>query len=304
MIIIDEAQKIPGIGAALKIMVDIEPNIQIIATGSSTFELAGQTGEPLTGRKTTLNLYPISIFEQVKLNQVNIFDLKNKLIKDYLIYGLYPETLQQNTKDDKKQYLQELIDSYLLKDILAFEKVKKSKVLLDLLRLIAFQIGSEVSTTELAQKLGISSKTVKRYLDLLEKSFVIFNLRGFSRNLRKEITKMSKYFFYDNGVLNSIISNFNPIDIRNDVGQLWENFIIAERIKKQQYANIFVNNYFWRTWDQKEIDFVEEREGNLYGYEMKWDKNKKPKAPTDWKESYENTKYRVINKDNFVEFVA
>ncbi|MGD9153464.1 MAG: ATP-binding protein [Gammaproteobacteria bacterium] len=298
LIVIDEAQKIKGIGQALKIMVDQIPDIKIIATGSSSFELAGQVGEPLTGRKKTLTLYPIAY---VELNMLyNRHELKEQLEK-ILIYGSYPEVITTSSVK-KAELIMEMSQSYLLKDILEFDKVKNSKTLVDLLRLLAFQVGSEVSLSELAQQLGIDTKTVARYIDLLEKSFVIYNLRGFSRNLRKEITKKSKYYFYDNGMRNAIIANFNSLNLRDDVGKLWENFLIMERIKKQSYAGIYTNKYFWRTWDQKEIDFVEEYEGVLHGFEFKWGKTT-AKAPKEWLSTYSNAKFTVINSENYLDFI-
>jgi hypothetical protein len=299
LIAIDEAQKIKGIGQGLKIMVDQVPNLKAIVTGSSSFELAGQIGEPLTGRKITLALYPLS---QIEMGNIyNDYELKSRL-DDYLIYGAYPEVLTNEFIDDKKRILEELVGSYLLKDILELEKVKSSKLLLDLLRLLAFQIGSEVSLSELGKQLGIDGKTVARYLDLFEKSFVIINIRGFSRNLRKEITKKSKYYFLDNGIRNAIIANFNPLEIRDDIGKLWENFLVVERIKKQSYHQIYANNYFWRTWNQKEIDWVEERDGKLFGYEFKW-KSKPLKAATAWSENYPDASLEIIDKENYLEFV-
>ena len=299
LIAIDEAQRIKGIGQGLKIMVDQVPNLKIIVTGSSSFELAGQIGEPLTGRKITLALYPLS---QIEMGNIyNDYELKSRL-DDYLIYGAYPEVLTNEFINDKKRILEELVGSYLLKDILELEKVKSSKLLLDLLRLLAFQIGSEVSLSELGKQLGIEGKTVARYLDLFEKSFVIINIRGFSRNLRKEITKKSKYYFLDNGIRNAIIANFNPLEIRDDIGKLWENFLVVERIKKQSYHQIYSNNYFWRTWNQKEIDWVEERDGKLFGYEFKW-KSKPLKAAAAWTENYPDASLEIIDKENYLEFV-
>ncbi|MEK7498791.1 MAG: ATP-binding protein, partial [Patescibacteria group bacterium] len=294
IIAIDEAQKIKGVGEGLKIMVDQIPNIKLIVTGSSSFELTGQIGEPPTGRKTTLTLFPIAQTE-LKTLYTN-YELKTKL-EDYLIYGSYPEVITQNNNDDKKNILHELINSYLLKDILELEKVKGSKTLIDLLRLLAFQVGNEVSLSELGQQLGLDYKTVGRYLDLFEKSFVIYNLRGFSRNLRKEITKKSKYYFYDNGIRNAIIANFNPIAIRDDIGALWENFIISERLKTQSYTNIYANNYFWRTWEKKEIDLIEEREGKLFGYDCKW-KEGSVQAPKEWRTQYSNSEFQTITPEN------
>jgi len=301
LIVLDEAQRIPQVGLGLKILVDQMPNIKVIATGSSSFELAGQIGEPLTGRKKTLHLYPIS---QIELkNRYNRYELQEKL-HEWLIYGGYPEVIISEGKSAKVELLEELLHSYLLKDILELESVKSSKILLDLLRLIAFQVGKEVSLEELARNLSIDRKTVARYLDLFEKSFVVYNVRGFSRNLRKEVTKKSKYYFYDNGILNAILSNFNQISHRNDVGILWENFLFIERIKKRSYQNIFSNMYFWRTWDQKEIDLIEERDGKLYGYEFKWSENKRIKAPKDWLDTYpKEAVFKVINRENYFDFI-
>lgn len=300
LIAIDEAQRIKDVGRGLKIMVDEIPGIKIIVTGSSSFELAGQVGEPLTGRKITLALYPIS---QIELGNIyNNYELKNKLA-EYLIFGSYPEVAATDDFDEKKRILNEIVGSYLLKDVLELEKVKGSKILLDLLRLLAFQIGGEVSLSELGRQIGLDYKTVARYLDLFEKSFIIYNLRGFSRNLRKEVTKKSKYYFLDNGIRNAIVANFNPPEIRDDVGKLWENFLICERLKKQAYKNIYANNYFWRTWDQKEIDFIEEREGKLFGYEFKW-KDRAIKKPPEWVENYPESEFQVVSRDNFIDFVV
>ena len=297
---LDEAQKVKGVGLGLKIIVDNVPNIKIVATGSSSFELAGQIGEPLVGRKTTLILYPVSNLELKKI--YNPYDLQNKL-PEFLVFGCYPEIITTSGKTEKIKLLEELTHSYLLKDILELDRIKNSKILLDLLRLLAYQIGSEVSLSELGSQLGIDYKTVARYIDLLEKSFVIYNLRGFSRNLRKEISKKSKYYFYDLGIRNTIISNFNDLNLRNDIGMLWENFLVAERLKKQKYSGIYANNYFWRTWDGKEIDFIEEREGKLFGYEFKYS-DKNIKAPNEWLTAYKNSQFTVITKNNYLDFIA
>lgn len=300
LIAIDEAQMIPNIGQILKIIVDQVPHIRVIATGSSSFELAGQVGEPLTGRKITLILYPVSQFELLK--QFDAVTLKRSL-EDYLIYGSYPEIISASTQQEKRERLIEITQSYLLKDILAFNKIKNAKALLDLLRLLVFQVGNEVSHSELAQKIGVDTKTIARYLDLLEKTFVIYCLRGFSRNLRNEVTKKNKYYFYDNGIRNALIANFNALSLRNDVGSLWENFLIIERIKKQSYLSLYANNYFWRTWEQQEIDFIEEREGKLYGYEFKWG-DYSVKSPKIWLSTYENASFTLINQQNYLEFVT
>lgn len=299
LIAIDEAQMIPNIGQCLKIMVDQTPDLRVIVTGSSSFELAGQVGEPLTGRKRTITLYPIAQIELA--NHMNRYDLKAHL-SDYLIYGAYPEVITTTTIIDKQSAINEIMQSYLFKDILTLDKIKNPKTLIDLLRLLAFQVGSEVSFSEIAQKLMIDTKTVARYLDLLEKSFVVYNLRGFSRNLRHEMTKKSKYYFYDNGIRNALIANFNTLDLRNDIGQLWENFLMMERIKKQSYEQISVNRYFWRTWEKKELDLIEEREGHLFAYEFKW-KNKTAKAPAQWLEAYPDTSFEIIHSDNYLSFL-
>ena len=299
LIAIDEAQRIPNIGAGLKILVDQIPDIKVIATGSSSFELSGQIGEPLTGRKRTLILYPLSQLELAEI--YNLYELKEKL-SEFLVFGAYPTILTAQTKIDKISLLEEIVNSYLLKDILELEKIKASKILLDLLRLIAFQVGNEVSLTELGKSLGLDYKTVARYLDLLEKSFVLFNLRGFSRNLRKEITKKSKYYFYDNGIRNAIISNFNDLEKRDDLGKLWENFMVSECLKTQQYLNIFANNYFWRTWDQKEIDWIEERQGKLFGFEFKFSSDK-TKIPKEFLKVYPNAEIAIITRENYLEFL-
>lgn len=300
LIVIDEAQKIPNIGMGLKIIVDNIPDIYVIATGSSSFELSGQIGEPLTGRKITHILYPLSQLELSKIK--NSFELKNNLF-DYLIYGSYPEVLIQKNKKGKNDILNELVNLYLLRDILQLEKVKGAKILLDLLRLIAFQVGSEVSYNELATNLRIDVKTVARYLDLFEKSFILFNLRGYSRNLRTEVVKKSKYYFYDNGIRNAIVSNFNPIEKRNDLGALWENFLVIERLKTQSYKKIYSNNYFWRTWDKKEIDWIEERSGNLFAFEFKYQKPRKNNF-SNFKLIYPNSRGKIITKNNYLDFIT
>ncbi|MCP4652894.1 MAG: ATP-binding protein [Candidatus Omnitrophica bacterium] len=300
LIAVDEAQKIPSVGTGIKIIVDQMPGVMVIATGSSSFELAGQIGEPLTGRKNTLALYPISQLELIKLH--NRCELKDRL-EDFLVFGAYPEVVTAESKIDKIRIIEEISQSYLFKDILQLDKIRNSKILLDLVRLLAFQIGNEVSLSEIAKQLGIDYKTVGRYLDLLEKSFIIYNLRGFSRNLRSEIIKKSKYYFIDNGIRNAIISNFNSLELRNDIGALWENFLFIERLKKRTYKNIYANNYFWRTWTQKEIDLVEERDGKLFAFEFKWGKTR-VKPPKDWVQAYPESEFMVINQENYLDFIT
>lgn len=300
VLIIDEAQRIENIGLSLKIIVDNIKDIKIIATGSASLDLLQKVGEPLTGRKKTMHLFPISAKEIIDTKDI-IYYKEN--LENFLIYGTYPELFNISSNDEKKEYLLELTDSYLFKDILELEQVKNSKKLRDLLTLIAFQIGKEVSLNELANSLDIHVATVSKYLDLLEKSFILINLRGFSRNLRKEVTKTSRYYFYDLGIRNAIINNFNPINLRDDIGGLWENYIIIERIKRQSYKPIHANNYFWRTYDKQEIDFIEERGGKLYGFEIKWG-DKMAKVPVAWKGQYKNSEFEVINNKNFLDFIV
>jgi len=299
LIAIDEAQLIPNVGSGLKILVDYVPNIKVIATGSSSFDLANQVGEPLTGRKITINLYPILQLELLSI--FNKYELKKNL-PEFLIFGSYPEVITAKTRMEKITIIKEIVTSYLLKDVLAFERIKSPKVLLDLIKLLAFQIGSEVSFNELATKLSVNARTVARYIDLLEKSFIIVNLSSFSRNLRKEVTRKNKYYFLDNGIRNGVIDQFNNLDKRDDVGKLWENFIVMERIKILDYKKIYGHLYFWRTYEQKEIDIVEERDGKLAGYEIKWKKDK-VKPPKDWLATYKNAEYKVINQDNYLDYV-
>ena len=301
ILVVDEAQKIPFIGENLKLIVDRIKGVKMIATGSASFELAGQVGEPLTGRKRTVVLYPISQLELYKQG-VEISELRGKL-DERLVYGSYPEVVVSKTLKEKRLILKELLTSYLLKDVLELERVKGAKVLWDLLRLLAFQIGSEVSLTELGNQLDLNKKTVARYLDLLEKVFVIYNLRGYSRNLRKEVTKKSKYYFYDVGIRNAIIDDFRRLELRDDIGELWENWLIMERLKRNEYKGRGGRLYFWRTWDQQEVDLVEERGGRLYGYEFKWRKTKM-KPPKNWLVAYPKAKWQVVNRENWLEFVS
>jgi len=300
VIFIDEAQRISNIGWGLKILIDNLPNVLIIATGSSSFQLSSQVGEPLTGRSNTKMLFPIAITE-LKLQFGGMDIIQN--LENYLIYGMYPEVLCIGNTQDKANYLHELKNSYLFKDILELENIRNADKLYDLLRLIAFQIGNEVSLSELGNALSLSKQTIGRYLDLLEKAFIIKKIGGYSSNLRKEITKTNRYYFYDIGIRNALINNFNSIEFRNDIGMLWENFMVMERIKSQSYNMVFCNYYFWRTYDKKEVDLVEERNGKLYGFEFKWSP-KKIKIQKEWLKTYSNASFEVIHKDNFLEFIT
>jgi len=300
LLIIDEAQKIPEVGSILKLMVDEIEGIKILVTGSSAFDINKYTGEPLTGRKKTFNLFALS---EEELEQVENPIEKIANLKQRLVFGAYPELLQLPDEDDKREYLQELVNSYLLKDILEFENIKNSDKILKLLRLIAFQIGGEVSYNELSRQLSISKNTVEKYLDLLSKVYVLHSVSAFSRNLRKEISKGKKWYFYDNGLRNILIGNMNPLELRNDIGELWENYIISERLKYQAYSRMLVYNYFWRTYDQQEIDWVEDRGGILHAYEFKWNPKKKAKKPVAWKKAYPDSIFEVINSDNYLNWI-
>jgi len=295
-IFIDEAQRISKIGWGLKILIDNLPGLAVIASGSSSFQLSSQVGAPLTGRSMTNMLYPVSVIElKTQFGGMHIF----QNLENYLVFGMYPDVLCFGNNNDKITYLHELRNSYLLKDILEMENIRNADKLYDLLRLLSYQIGNEVSLSELGNSLELSKQTVSRYIDLFEKAFIIKKIGGYSSNLRKEVTKTSRYYFYDNGIRNAIINNFNLIEQRNDIGMLWENFMVMERIKKQHYYKIYSNNYFWRTYDKKEVDFVEERNGKLYGYEFKW-KVGKTKIQKEWLNTYSNASFEVINKDNFL----
>lgn len=303
LIAIDEAQLIPNIGMALKIMIDRYPDRKFVATGSSSFDLAANVGEPLTGRKRTITLYPVSQLELLSAHANSRLELKDR-VSDYLIYGSYPEVISAETPEKKIKILAELVDSYLFKDVLALESRKGARFLTDLVKMLALQVGSEVSFNELATSLQVDSKTIERYLDLLEQTFIIRRLKSYSGNLRNEIRNKQKYYFLDNGVRNAIINQYNSLDSRNDVGMLWENFIFTERLKKRSYKEIYGNSYFWRTYEQQEVDFVEERDGNLEAYEVKWSEKRNISAPSLWNTTYPNAKFTVVNRENYLDFIA
>jgi predicted AAA+ superfamily ATPase len=295
---IDEAQKIPNIGINLKLIVDNIPDISIFFTGSSSFELYNQIGEPLTGRSIFLNLFG---FSQEELNED--FLEARKSLDNKLIYGLYPQVYLEPGNDQKEEILNGIKNGYLLKDILEFDLQKDSVFVLNLLRLIAFQIGQDISYSEMAGRLQVNVRTVQRYLNILEKMFIIFSLPGFSRNMRSEYTKTPRYYFWDNGIRNTLIANLNPTNIRNDVGQLWENYCISERQKYLSYNRISANKFFWRTYTQKEIDYIEEREGILHAYEMKYS-GRSSKAPAVFLENYPESEFNEINRDSYFDFLT
>lgn len=301
LLVVDEAQKIQNIGINLKLIIDHIKGIRVIATGSSTFDLARNVGEPLTGRKFTVRLFPLS---QLEISRRESMAQTMANLETRLIYGSYPEVVISRSNTTKALLLKEIVNSYLLKDILELEGLRNHKKIQELLQLIAFQVGKEVSYAELGSQLGMSKNTIERYLGILEEVFVITRVGGFSRNLRKEIKKNSRYYFYDTGIRNALINNFNPLNVRNDSGELWENYLFMERMKKREYQGIQSNIYFWRTYTQQEIDLVEERGGKLFGYEFKWSPKKTPKLPSEWKRAYPEAHYSVITPENYLEFIA
>lgn len=300
LLIIDEAQNIPEIGKILKLIVDDVENIQVIASGSSSFDLRNQTGEPLVGRSYTFHLSPLSAEEW--LTQIPAAQLYMDL-EERLVYGNYPELLSIKSFEQKQMYLSELAQSYLLKDILTLDGIKNSSKMYNLLRLVAFQMGSEVSYDELGKHLSLSRNTVEKYLDLLAKTFVIYRLPAYSRNPRKEVSKASKWYFYDNGIRNAVIGDFRPLAIRQDVGALWESYMISERMKLNDNKHGTSMYYFWRTYNGQEIDLIEERNGELKAFEFKWG-DKKPKSPSSFKDNYPDVPFTSVNKSNFIDFVT
>lgn len=298
-VVIDEAQKVDNIGLTLKLIVDNMPDVQVVATGSSAFELRNCLNEPLTGRKYEYQMFPISSKEIYQSS--GYIDLKG-LLETRLIYGSYPDIL--NHANDARELLRMLTDSYLYKDILATDNLRKPDVLDKLLRALAFQVGSEVSYNELAQTIGTDSKTVERYIELLEKCYIIFRLHGLSRNLRNELKKAKKIYFYDNGVRNAVIQQFAPLELRNDAGALWENFFISERIKRNHYQQNYCNIYFWRTKSQLEIDYIEEQNGQMTAFEMKWNPKKSNiSIPETFLNAYDVKETVVITPDNYLDYL-
>jgi predicted AAA+ superfamily ATPase len=296
---IDEAQAIPHVAKSLKLMVDSIDGLHIFITGSSALELKNNFGEPLTGRSKFFYLLP---FSQSELEE-DFLQMKNHL-EDKLIYGCYPQVINSEASNDKVDILQSIKNGYLLKDILVLDNLKDSLFVMDLLRLIAFQVGHDISYSELAKNLKVNVRTVMRYLDILEKTFIIFTLKGFSRNLRKEISKSPRIYFWDNGIRNTVISNYNSIKLRNDTGQLWENYIMVERMKFKHYNELYMNNYFWRTYDQQEIDLIEEYSGKLFAYEFKWNTESRTKIPKAFAASYSDADFNVIHPENYYEFIG
>ena len=298
LVVIDEAQKVNNIGLTLKLIVDNIKDVQVIATGSSAFELRNRLNEPLTGRKFEYQMYPISSGEFI-----DTFGLleEKRTLENRLVYGSYPDIIMH--PEDARRYLTELTQSYLYKDVLSLDSLRKPQLLDKLLQALAFQVGSEVSTNELARTLQTDNKTIDKYLDLLEKCYVIFRLGGLSRNLRTELKRAKKIYFYDNGVRNAVIQQFAPVALRNDMGALWENFFISERMKRNHYSGHYCNSYFWRTTLQQEIDLIEESDGAMTAFEMKWNPTKKVLFSKSFTEAYNVKETIVISPDNFLEYL-
>jgi hypothetical protein len=298
-LVIDEAQRIPDIGITIKLIVDHIPEVQVVATGSSALELANKSQEPLTGRKWIFNLYPFSFRE---LSQENDFLSETRKLNDRLVYGAYPEVV--NNPGNEKAILRLLSESYIYKDILMIEGINKPEKLVKLLQAIAFQVGSEVSYSELGRMVDLNNETVEKYIDLLEKSFVIFRLKSLSRNLRKELKLGRKIYFFDNGIRNAVIGQFAPFETRLDKGALWENYLISERMKHNEYTNRWVNSYFWRTQDQQEIDYLEESDGSFDAFEFKWSEKRDPKFSKTFLNSYTVNETKMIHSGNYQTFVG
>ena len=299
MIIIDEAQRIPEIGLKMKLITDQLLNVQLIATGSSAFELSNKLNEPLTGRKWEFKMYPISFQEMVNhhglLNEI-------RLLPHRLIYGFYPDVV--NHPGNEKEILKQLSDSYLYKDLLMIDQIKKPSALVKLLQALALQIGSQVSYHELAKICGLDGKTIEKYMMLLEQSYIIFRLTSFSRNQRNELKKSRKVYFFDNGIRNSLIANFEQIENRTDIGALWENYLVSERVKYLAYQQKWVNNWYWRTTEQQEIDYIEEENGQLSAYEFKWNPKAKGSIPNSFKKTYPTATINIIHRENFEQFLG
>ena len=299
LLAIDEAQHIPDIGGKLKLMVDEIPGIKIIVSGSSSFDLSNRSGEPLVGRSIPFHL---TAFSQKEISQTENALQTRQNLENRLIFGSYPDVVLAENNEDRKEYLKNIVNAYLLKDILAVDGIKNASKMKELLQLVAMQTGCEVSYDELGKQLGMSKNTVEKYLDLLSKTFVIYRIGAFSRNLRKEITKAGKWYFYDNGIRNAIIGAYSPPALRQDIGALWENYLIGERLKKNLNENSNKELYFWRTYDQQEIDLIEVSEDNISAFEFKWG-DKTPNLPQAFAMNYPQATYQVVNKNNYLEFI-
>lgn len=299
LLIIDEAQMIKDIGLKMKLIIDEIPNLKIIASGSSAYALSYKVGEPLVGRAFWHKIFPIA--QNELKNHENYVDTVRNL-EERLIYGTYPEMFQLTTLQEKEAYIKEILNSYLFKDLLVFDEIRNADKIRTLLKLVAFQLGKEVSYDELGKQLGMSKNTVEKYLDLLSKVFVVYKVGAYSNNLRKELSKSSRWYFYDNGIRNALIDNFKPLSLRNDVGDLWENYLMCERLKKNNYEQNSKETYFWRTYDQQEIDCVEVKNQEIEAFEFKWG-NKKAKIPVAFANAYPEAKFSIITKENYLDFI-
>ncbi len=300
LLLIDEAQVVPNVGTALKLLIDSFPELTIFATGSSSFELTNRAGEPLVGRQITHTLYPLS---QLEMGATETYLQTKERLTDRLVFGSYPDVVQLPDPADRIDYLKGMVSSYLLKDILLFEQIRNAQKMLQLLQLVAYQVGNEVSYDELARQLQLDRSTVLRYLDLFSKVFILFRLGGYSGNLRKEVTKSSKWYFFDNGIRNALINNFASLSQRQDVGALWENYLVAERLKRNAYQRNQATPYFWRTYDQQELDWLEETDGQLEAFEMKWTTGR-IRLPKAFEKAYPAAPITVINPDTYLDFIT
>jgi len=298
-VFIDEAQRVKNIGLILKIMTDKFKKVQVLVSGSSSLDLLSEISEPLTGRKWEYMLFPIS-WNELYNHTGHLHSMQQ--LEQRIIYGMYPDVI--NNPGNEKEILKQLTGSYLYKDLLSFQGIRKPDLLEKLLRALALQLGNEVSYNELASLLQVDKKTVSTYLDLLEKAFIVYRLQPYGKNLRSEITTSRKVYFYDTGLRNALVSNFNSLDIRQDTGALWENFLITERMKYIHYSSIWANCFFWRTSRQQEIDYLEERDGKLFAWEFKWKKLKPARFPKTFLDAYPDSFTTLVSKDNFMEFLG
>lgn len=300
LLVIDEAQAIAEIGIKLKVLIDSQSDLKILVSGSSSFDLNNEIGEPLVGRKMEYFLYP---FAQLELASSEDYLKTRSMLGERMIFGSYPEVYLMKSQDEKIQYLKDLVNAYLMKDILAYEGIKKRDVIFNLLKLIAFRVGSEISLEGVGRDLQISKNTVQRYLDVLSKVFIIYRVGGFSKNLDNEVTKKAKWYFFDNGIRNALISNFNPLTVRDDVGKLWENYFLSERIKYQSYTHMYAENYFWRHKSKQEVDWVEVMGDKLDSFELKWNKSK-VKVPPQWSKAYPESSFVFVDKENYLDYIT
>lgn len=300
LLVIDEAQAIAEIGIKLKVLIDSQSELKILVSGSSSFDLNNEIGEPLVGRKMEYFLYP---FAQLELASSEDYLKTRSMLGERMIFGSYPEVYLMKSQDEKIQYLKDLVNAYLMKDILAYEGIKKRDVIFNLLKLIAFRVGSEISLEGVGRDLQISKNTVQRYLDVLSKVFIIYRVGGFSKNLDNEVTKKAKWYFFDNGIRNALISNFNPLTVRDDVGKLWENYFLSERIKYQSYTHMYAENYFWRHKSKQEVDWVEVMGDKLDAFELKWNKSK-VKVPPQWSKAYPESSFVFVDKENYLDYIT